>query len=98
MAKNFRVLTQEMRKQSLALRLLGDFDASSACELINRLEKNAGKNCKVVINTDGLRTIYPFGLDVFLPQMILMNNTRGDIEMTGKFSEVFLDERYAPEL
>lgn len=40
MAKNFRICTKERSNQSLALELFGDFDGSSACELINVLDEN----------------------------------------------------------
>lgn len=40
MAGNFRVRTKEISNQSMALLLFGDFDASSACELIDILDGN----------------------------------------------------------
>lgn len=89
MAKNFRVCTKESGNQSLALQLFGDFDASSACELINVLEESVKRSSKVAIDTDGLRTINAFGLNVFLPRMSWLNKTRADIEVTGRFSGVF---------
>ena len=73
----------------MALQLFGDFDASSACELINVLDKSVKKSSKVAIDTDRLRTINAFGLDVFLPTMSRLNSTRADIQVTGRFSEVF---------
>ena len=75
--------------QSIALQLFGDFDASSACELINVLDKSVKKCSKVAIDTDRLRTINAFGLDVFLPRMFTLNSTRADIEVTGRFSDIF---------
>ncbi len=92
MAKNFRVCTKESSHQFLDLQLFGDFDASSACELINLLDENINKTSKVAIDTDGLKTINAFGLAVFLPRMSRLNNTRTDIEVTGRFSGIFLDE------
>ena len=92
MAANFRVNTKEISNQSMALQLFGDFDASSACELINVLDKSVKKSSKVAIDTDGLRTINVFGLDVFLPRMSTLNNTRADIQVTGRFSEVFKED------
>ena len=89
MALNFRVCVKEISKQCMALQLFGDFDASSACELINVLEKSVKKSSKVAIDTDGLRTINAFGLDVFLPRMYTLNNTRADIRVTGRFSDIF---------
>ena len=46
MAKNFRVCAKESSNQSLALQLFGDFDASSACELINVLDESVKKISK----------------------------------------------------
>jgi len=89
MAKNFRVYAKEDSNQSLAVQLFGVFDASSACELINLLDKNVKLSDKVAIDTDGLKTINAFGLDVFLPQMSRLNNTWADIEVTGRFSGIF---------
>lgn len=89
MAKNFRVLTKEGGNQSLALQLFGDFDGSSAWELIHVLDESVKKNSTVAIDTDGLKTINTFGLNVFLPRMSRLNNTRADIQVTGRFSEVF---------
>ncbi len=89
MASNFRVCVKEIRNQCMALQLSGDFDASSACELINVLDKSVKKSNKVAIDTDGLRTINAFGLDVFLPRMSRLNNTRADIQVTGRFSDIF---------
>ena len=92
MALNFRVCVKEIRNQCMALQLFGDFDASSACELINVLDKSVKKSSKVAIDTDGLRTINAFGLDVFLPRMSTLNNNRADIQVTGRFSEVFKED------
>jgi hypothetical protein len=46
----------------------------------------------VAIDTDGLRTVNAFGLDVFVPRMSWLNNTRATIEVTGRFSGVFQEE------
>jgi stage II sporulation protein AA (anti-sigma F factor antagonist) len=91
MAKNFRVCTKETGTQSLALQLFGDFDATSACELIHLLTEKSKTNAKVAIDTDGLKTINAFGLDVFLPRMSRLTNKRMDIEVAGRFREVFMD-------
>ena len=73
----------------MALQLFGDFDGSSACELIKVLDESVINTSKVAIDTDGLRTIDAFGLDVFLPRMSWLNNTQVHIEVTGRFSGVF---------
>lgn len=93
MAKNFRVRAKEVTNQSLALQLFGDFDGSSACELINVLDERVENNSKVAIDTDGLKKVNAFGLDVFLPRMSTLNNTRMDIEVIGRFSGVFREDQ-----
>ncbi len=91
MARNFRVCAKEIDKQSLALKLFGDFDASSACELIHVLTEIVQKYYKIVIDTDGLITINMFGFDVFHPRMDRLNKKRTNIEITGRFSDAFLE-------
>jgi len=91
MAANFRVNAKEINNQSMALQLFGDFDASSACELIDALDKSVKRSNKVAIDTNGLKTINAFGLDVFLLRMSKLNNTRADIRVTGRFSDIFTE-------
>lgn len=92
MAKNFRVSARELGSQSLALQLFGDFDASSACELINILDNSVKTSSKVCIDTDGLRKINAFGLDVFLPRISKLKNIQANIKVTGRFCDLFREE------
>lgn len=92
MALNFRVCVKKISNRSMELQLFGDFDASSACELIDVLDKSVKKSCNVAIDTDRLRTINAFGLEVFLPRMSALNNAQTDIEVTGRFSDLFKEE------
>lgn len=89
MAKNFRIRSKGKSHRKLDLALFGDFDASSACELIQVLDKSANQATKVAIDTDGLRTINTFGLAVLLPHLSGLANSRSGIEITGRFSGVF---------
>ncbi len=89
MAKNFRIHAKTRGDQSLAIQLFGDFDASSACELLHVLDQSAKNATKVAIDTDGLRMINRFGLSVTLPRIAKLANRRMDIEVTGCFSGVF---------
>ena len=63
MASNFQISTHEKR-DSLHLKLYGDFDGSSAYELLNALEHCSRFN-HIFIDTNELQTVYPFGKDVF---------------------------------
>jgi hypothetical protein len=50
MARNFQIFAKESRNQFLTLQLYGDFDAASACELINFLGESVKKSRKGAIN------------------------------------------------
>ena len=89
MASNFRIATKDSNNHRTALQLYGDFDGSSAWELINALDENTKNDKKIAINTDGLREIHAFGLDVFWPKMSNLKKTQANIQVTGRFSEIF---------
>ena len=91
MAKNFRMHTKETGNQCLALYLSGDFDGSSACELVQVLDEHVNTKTKVAIDTSGLREIARFGRVVFLARMSWLQDKRADIEVTGRFREIFLE-------
>jgi hypothetical protein len=60
MASNFRISFRR-RSGSLHLNLAGDFDGSSAFELINVLNDNMDEACRVIIQADSLKKTHPFG-------------------------------------
>lgn len=64
MAMNFRI-TMHQNSETLHLRLEGDFDGSSARELLNALEERCRFSSRAFIHTNGLRQVDPFGLSVF---------------------------------
>ena len=64
MASNFHIISYK-DGDSLYLSLSGDFDWGSAHELINRLTKNGNGSWDIFIDTNNLKTIHPFGRDVF---------------------------------
>jgi anti-anti-sigma regulatory factor len=64
MASNFHIFSYKNR-DSLYLRLSGDFDGGSAHELINTLTKHGTGSWDIFIDTNNLKTIHPFGRDVF---------------------------------
>jgi stage II sporulation protein AA (anti-sigma F factor antagonist) len=91
MAKNFRVSSKEKNDRSLCLKLYGDFDATSACELIDILKDRIRTCPKVSIDTDGLRSVMAFGLEVFRPEINRLGNPSTDILLTGRFKNAFYD-------
>jgi anti-anti-sigma regulatory factor len=64
MASNFRIFVHR-NSDNLHLELVGDFDGTSAFELLDTVMENGHGLRKVLIDTSGLETIYPFGAAVF---------------------------------
>ena len=60
MAVNFRIVIHR-NDENLHLQLLGDFDGSSAWELINSLNAHRFGISRVIIHTDFLKHVDPFG-------------------------------------
>ena len=64
MASGFKI-TSNRSGESLQLILTGDFDGSSAWELIHSLKRNAKSFHEIIIDTNCLNEIYPFGVHTF---------------------------------
>ena len=64
MASNFGIAINKT-SDGFGLKLAGDFDATSAYELIYAIKKLPEDIAKISIYTNGLKSIFPFGLDVF---------------------------------
>ena len=83
MATNFRIVS-EKNQGGLHLRLTGDFDGSSACELVNALEACKESAGNIVIDTCGLLSIHPFGKGVF-QKFCAVRKLPLNITFTGKY-------------
>jgi hypothetical protein len=83
MANNFRIF-QRRKGDSLHLKLSGDFDGSSALELLNLLKKGRNACFKVVINTSELNQVHHFGQDVIKSNAGLFNQLNTRIHFIGK--------------
>ena len=70
MASNFKISSFKT-SDSLHLELTGDFDGSSAYELINTLADNSKGLYEIFINTNDLKIIYPFGRQVLKRDLVL---------------------------
>ena len=82
MASNFGI-SVDKKSDSFGLKLAGDFDATSAYELIYAIKKLPENIVKISIHTDGLKSISPFGLDVFHRNMSPLDNQSRKIVFTG---------------
>jgi hypothetical protein len=64
MASNFHIFSYKTR-DSLHLKLDGDFDGNSAYELINALRDHGAEFFQIFIDTNDLKTVHAFGREVF---------------------------------
>ena len=64
MASNFKIIAHRSC-DTLHLKLMGDFDGSSAWQLFNVLEKRSTGLHRIIIDTSCVHNIYPFGLHMF---------------------------------
>ncbi|QTA93118.1 hypothetical protein [Desulfonema magnum] len=92
MATNFRILSHRKRN-NLHLKLTGDFDGSSAYELINKLEANCGSVVRIFIHTGSLKTIYPFGQKVFQNKLSVPSSEVSKLIFTGENGDKISPEK-----
>jgi hypothetical protein len=89
MASNFEINVDKI-SDGFGLELEGDFDATSAYELIYAIKKLPNDILRISIHTDGLKNISPFGLAVFHRNMSPFAGHSKKIVFTGnKASSIF---------
>ncbi len=86
MAANFKIKTSHIGDE-LHINLAGDFDGSSACELLNNLEDNRGNIRRILIDTNGLKDVHPFGQAVFENQLPSSGKFDRKILLVGKYAK-----------
>jgi anti-anti-sigma regulatory factor len=82
MAMNFKML-QFKNKNSVHLSLNGDFDGTSAHELINALKSYGSDVHQVFINTAGLTSVHPFGQVVLYRNLPAMRDGSRNLVFLG---------------
>jgi hypothetical protein len=82
MASNFGISVDKI-SNGFGLKLAGDFDATSAYELIYAIRNLPEDAIRVAIFTDGLKDIFPFGLHVFHRFIRSLNGQSTRIVFTG---------------
>jgi hypothetical protein len=82
MAGNFKVMLHRST-ESLHFRLEGDFDGSSAHQVLAMLGDNAYGVRRVFIHTNGLKRIHPFGAAVFQKNLNGFKKRKADLIFTG---------------
>jgi len=92
MASNFRITTL-CRRKSIEFRLQGDFDGTSACELLNAMEDKCGRAGRVVVDTSRLRRVYSFGRETFCNRLYLLKHLPISLTFTGDRANQIAPER-----
>jgi anti-anti-sigma regulatory factor len=82
MAHNFK-MNIHRRIDKLTIHLAGDFDGSSAWELINAIRENLKNSKFIQIDTGELKMVYPFGREVFRNFVSNAKNTRIRMQFNG---------------
>jgi len=82
MASNFKIVIHR-NSENLHMKLMGDFDGSSAHQLLNLLTKNGLAASKIFIHTSALKSIVPFGRDVFHSNLCLLKGKPRHLVFTG---------------
>lgn len=85
MASNFEIAISKAC-DGFDLKLIGDFDATSAYELIYAIMKLPKKAKRLNVYTDDLRNIHLFGLEVFHRSIQLSRMNSAKIVFNGKHS------------
>lgn len=83
LATNFKILFHRS-EGSLHLKLIGDFDGSSAHVLINAIESHGYRMNRFFIHTCGLRKINSFGKAVFKSNFCRVNKPTNHFVFTGE--------------
>jgi len=82
LASIFQIISYK-NKDSLYLKLSGDFNEYSAHELINTLTKHGTGFWDIFIDTNNLKTIHPFGRDVFQKNLSSIKKQLNNIIIVG---------------
>jgi hypothetical protein len=92
MASNFKISVHR-NSENLHLKLTGDFDGSSAWELLNVLKKRSNGARKVIVHTSCLNNIYPFGRDTFHQILSDLDGPKPRLMFTGENANQLAPER-----
>ncbi len=82
MAHNFKISAHQTI-DNLHINLLGEFDGSSAYELLNYLKDNLNSAKSILINTNNLNKICPFGREVFNRNFSKLKDDRIRVQFVG---------------
>jgi len=82
MAANFQIVTERINDQAFII-ISGDFDGSSAFELINVINSSCPECKKIIINTSNLNIVYPFGRKILKSKEYMFKEKSKQVIFTG---------------
>ncbi len=85
MASNFKILVHR-NSHRLHLVMRGDFDGTSAHELIHTLRENYLGQDKVFLHTSRLSQVDPFGVETFAKNLSMLDIGRKNLVFTGDYA------------
>lgn len=99
MAQHFRLAVHHSG-ECLRVTPMGEFDGSSAFELLNSLKQTAAGTQRICVQTDKLTVVHLFGLETFQRNLFRLKGIRDRIDFSGKHRKPFIDRcasRPAPD-
>ncbi len=82
MAKNFSI-NATYNDGSVSLYLWGDFDGISAFELLNYIKEQCPDYSSILIHTEGLEKIVPFGVEIWEEHLWMIERQLDKITFLG---------------
>jgi hypothetical protein len=83
MGRSFAISVHR-NSENVHLRLMGDFDGTSAHELLSVLKRHCNRTLRVFIHTSCLRNIHPFGRSVFHNHLDVLKGQSIELIFTGE--------------
>ncbi len=88
MACNFKILIHR-KDDNLHMKLVGDFDGTSAYELLDHIGKSCPKFATTFVHTGCLEKIIPFGVGVFKNNLNDYKKRQDHLVFTGENAAQF---------
>jgi len=84
----FEILSHRAN-EILHLHLLGEFDESSACELVKIIKEAGSGASQILVDTTGIQSIHPFGKTVLQSSLGQISRKTIGLTFTGKHKNQF---------
>lgn len=92
MSVNFKMDRNRVR-DTLIIKLTGDFDGSSAWELIKTIQESSVGVNRIVIKTNCLNHIYPFGMDTLMHNFYVLNRPLRIVPASNDTGQIIIEFR-----